>query len=68
MTSCDDCKHGKRMYCDGNISKDWFNQESNIPPKQVDKENFWTYLICARNKKGLEYLNVTGNCKGFENA
>lgn len=56
------------MYCDGNISKDWFNQESNIPPKQVDKENFWTYLICARNKKGLEYLNVTGNCKGFENA
>jgi hypothetical protein len=66
--TCDDCLHGKRLYADGYIYKDWsgqFTGDISALPKVPDPDKFWTYLECARNSKGLKFMNFGGSCNGF---
>lgn len=67
--SCNECKHSARHYCDGFILKDWsgrFEGDPSTLPKVPDDTKFWTYHECKKNNKGLKFLNITGECNGFE--
>ena len=37
-------------------------------PKIPDQSVFWTYQECKKNNKGMKFLNLTGECQGFEKA
>ncbi len=51
MKSCDECQHGKRIYADGNVLKDWSGRGTPDTPATKDSK-YWTYLECAKNNKG----------------
>ena len=68
---CEECKHNVRHYCDGYIFRDWSGRYEGNPadlPKIPDPSKFWTYQVCKKNTKVLTYLNLTGDCTGFEKA
>ena len=53
----------------GYILKDWsgrFEGDPSTLPKIPDDTKFWTYHECKKNNKGLKFLNITGECQGFE--
>ena len=65
---CDDCQHGSRLYSDGYIYRDWSGQFEGDPstlPGVPDQSEFWTYLECAKNNKGLKHINLDGKCTVF---
>lgn len=67
--SCDDCKHNTRHYCDGHILRDWsghYAGDVSALPTVPDESKFWTYQECKKNNKGLKFLNLVGDCTGFE--
>lgn len=67
--NCNDCKSYVLHYCDGYIFKDWSGKYEGNPldlPKVPDRDKFWTYEECKKNSKGLKFLNLTGDCTGFE--
>jgi hypothetical protein len=66
---CEDCRHNVRKYCDGFIFRNWsgrFEGDPSTLPKIPDESKYWTYHECKKNTKGLQFLNLTGDCKGFE--
>lgn len=65
--SCDACRHGARHYCDGLVRKDWtgYWHPPQVLPDPPDPDAYWTYLECAKNSKGLRYLNLDGKCPAF---
>lgn len=66
---CENCKSNVRHYCDGFILKNWsgkFEGDPSSLPKVPDESKFWTYQECKKNNKGLKFLNLTGECTGFE--
>jgi len=68
---CEDCRHNVRHYCDGYIYRDWsgkFEGDPSTLPKVPDVSKYWTYQECKKNNKGIKFLNLTGDCKGFEKA
>lgn len=68
---CDDCKSNVRKYCDGFIFKDFsgrYEGDAALLPKVPDRDKFWTYHECKKNTKGLKFINITGECGGFERA
>ena len=69
MKTCDECQHGKRLYADGYVNADWSGSFKGDPaslPKVPNATKFWTYVECAKNNKGLKFLNLGGNCDGFQ--
>ncbi len=69
LKSCDDCQHGSRLYADGYIFRNWsgrFDGDPKTLPMPADDTNYWTYVECAKNNKGLKFLNVEGKCNGFQ--
>ena len=69
LVSCEDCRSNVRHYCDGYILKDWsgkFEGDPSTLPKVSDQSRFWTYQECKKNNKGIKFLNLTGECTGFE--
>ena len=67
--SCDDCRSNSRHYCDGFIYRNWsgkFEGDPSTLPKIPDESKFWTYQECKKNNKGIKFLNLTGECAGFE--
>ena len=71
--SCDDCKHNSYRYADGWVFKDFSGSLCGPPSKRelsvVQDPKiaiYWTYQECAKNAKGLKFLNLIGDCKGFE--
>lgn len=67
--SCEDCKSNVRGYSDGYVLKDWsgkFTGDVSELPSFPDQSKFWTYQECKKNNKGLKFLNLTGDCSGFE--
>lgn len=71
LVSCEDCRSNVRHYCEGYILKDWsgkFEGDPSSLPKIPDQNKFWTYHECKKNNKGIKFLNLTGECTGFEKA
>ena len=71
LVKCEDCRHNVRHYCDGYVYKDWsgcYNGNFEDLPKIPDQSVFWTYQECKKNNKGMKFLNLTGECQGFEKA
>ena len=69
MNACEDCVNGKRLYADGYVMKDWSGQFKGDPstlPMPPDNENYWTYLECSKNAKGLKFINLDGKCNAFQ--
>jgi hypothetical protein len=67
--SCNDCVSNSTKYCDGYIFRDWSGRYEGNPkdlPEVPDSNVFWTYQECKKNNKGLKFLNLTGDCTGFE--
>lgn len=48
MKSCDECQHGKRLYADGNVLKDWSGSGTPDTPATPDSK-YWSVL---RTTKG----------------
>ena len=65
MKSCGECQHGKRLYADGNVLKDWSGRDTPDTPAAKDSK-YWTYLECTKNNKGLKHLNLDGKCPAFQ--
>ena len=66
---CSDCKSNVVKYCDGFIFRDWSGSylgDPNELPIEPDSSKFWTYQECKKNNKGLKFLNLIGDCAGFE--
>ena len=66
---CDDCVSGVRKYCDGFPLRDFSGFYLGDPkdlPQPPDKNKYWTYQECKKNKKSIIYLNLDGACPGFE--
>ena len=71
QVSCEDCKSNVRHYCDGFVFKNWsgcFEGDPSSLPKVPDQSKFWTWQECKKNNKGIKFLNLTGECTGFEKA
>lgn len=71
MKTCDECQHGKRLYADGYIYRDWSGKyedegDPRTLPKDPDPDEFWTYVECAKNNKGLKHINLDGKCTVFQ--
>jgi hypothetical protein len=69
LAKCEDCRSNVRHYCDGLIFRDWSGRhegDKSTLPKIPDQSKFWTYQECKKNNKGLKFLNLTGECQGFE--
>lgn len=68
QVSCEDCKSNIRKYSEGYILKDFtkYNGDISNLPDNPDTSIFWTYQECKKNQKRLQYLNLTGDCNGFE--
>lgn len=68
LVSCNDCKSNVRKYSDGYILKDFTEYKGDISklPTVPDEGTFWTYQECKKNSKKLLYLNLVGDCSGFE--
>lgn len=66
--NCADCKSNVVKYCDGFILKDWTRYQGNVAalPAEPDQNTFWVYQECKKNAKGLKFLNLIGDCTGFE--
>lgn len=66
--SCDDCKSNIRKYADGMVLKNFskFEEEDmKLLGEEVEVNRFYTYWECKKNKGKLQYLNLSGDCKGF---
>lgn len=71
LNTCDNCSHGKRLYSDGYVYRDWsgrFTGDVTSLPSIPDSKKFWTYVECARNNKGLKFMNLSNSCNGFVRA
>lgn len=69
LVTCDNCQHGKRLYADGYILRDWsgkFNGDPATLPMPADNEKYWTYVECAKNNKGLKHINLDGKCNAYQ--
>lgn len=62
-TDCDTCKHGNRYYAqnkDGQlIKKDW-TIHTGETPKEMYKDQFWTYFVCNKNT-----FSITSPCPKY---
>lgn len=64
---CDDCQHGKRLYADGYIYRDWSGKyEGESAPPVSMMQQFWTYQECFKNNKGLKHINLAGDCAVYQ--
>lgn len=66
---CSECKSNVVKYCDDFPLRDWsgfYQGDAGSLPKPSQQDLIWTYQECKKNNKGLKYLNLIGDCQGFE--
>lgn len=68
LKECPNCRAFIVGYSDGFITKDFtkFCGDSSLLPEIPDEREFWVFKDCKKNQKKLQFLNLVGDCKGYE--
>jgi len=69
IVDCNKYKFNALHYADGYVLKDWFKKNTidvEALPKTPDPLEFWTYRTCKKNTKGVQFINLIGDCPAYQ--